>query len=416
MHKRVATALFLIVFGGLLLTQCINAGKEEALANHQQSFAQFAGAASCASCHKNIYDSHLSTAHHLSSRPADSASIKGNFEEGKNIFSFSARTVIRMEKRDSGFYQVAYTDGVPRAEHRFDIVIGSGTKGQTSVYWHENRLYQLPISYFTAADHWSNSPGYPMMAVFNRPITARCLECHSTFVNTISPEGFEPEAFDPGTMIYGIDCEKCHGPAAKHVAYQQEHPADTVARFIINAGHLSRQQQLEACAVCHGGRLQKLKPSFRFVPGDKLSDYFITDTTPPNLAIIDLHGNQYGLLRASKCFRVSEQLTCTTCHDPHKKEKGQLALYSQRCSSCHNTDTHGNGKLCGMTATLGAAIQNNCIDCHMPARPSRAIAVQLPGVSSPVSAYVRSHFISVYPEETTRFLETQKSASQKVQK
>ena len=408
MYKRSAIAICLIVCCGVLLTRCINTQNDEALAEKKLSFQQFAGSVSCAGCHKNIYDTHIHTAHYLTSQPAGETSIKGSFEPGKNSFSFSARTQVKMEKRDSGFYQAAYTDGVEKALHRFDIVIGSGTKGQTSVYWHDNRLYQLPVSYFTPADQWSNSPGYPMRVIFNRPVTARCLECHSTYINVISPPNVEPEGFDPATMIYGVDCEKCHGPAAAHVAYQKENPAATTAKYVVNPSGFSRQQQLEACALCHGGRLQRIKPAFSFVPGEKLSTYFIVDTTPPNLAVIDLHGNQYGLLRASKCFNVSGTLTCNSCHNPHEIEKGKLALYSQSCAGCHNTGTHGNGKLCKMSDTLGSAITANCIDCHMPAMPSRAIAVNLPGVSTPVSAYVRSHFISIYADETKKFMKARK--------
>jgi len=411
MYNRSAIAICVIVCCGVLLTRCINTQDDKAVAEKKLSFAKFAGSASCAGCHKNIYDTHIHTAHYLSSQPAGEKTVKGSFEPGKNSFSFSARTQVRMEKRDSGLYQVAYTDGIEKALHRFDLVIGSGTKGQTSVYWHENRLYQLPVSFFTAASQWSNSPGYPMMVVFNRPITARCLECHSTYINTVSPPGLEPEAFDAATMIYGVDCEKCHGPAAAHVDWQKENPAAATAKYIVNPASFSRQQKLEACALCHGGRLQKKTPPFEYVAGEKLSDYFIMDTTPPNLAIIDLHGNQYGLLRASKCFRMSETLSCNTCHSAHENEKGKLALFSERCAGCHNTGSHGNGKLCKMTGTLGSSIAANCIDCHMPASASHAIAVNLPGVSMPVSAHVRSHFISIYADETKQFLEARKAVS-----
>jgi hypothetical protein len=45
---------------------------------------------------------------------------------------------------------------------RFDMVIGSGVMGQSFLTWRNNKLYQLPITYFTAADQWSNSPGFQM--------------------------------------------------------------------------------------------------------------------------------------------------------------------------------------------------------------------------------------------------------------
>ncbi|MEP7278259.1 MAG: hypothetical protein ABI813_06440 [Bacteroidota bacterium] len=44
---------------------------------------------------------------------------------------------------------------------------------------------------------------------------------------------------------------------------------------------------------------------------------------------------------------------------------------------------------------LGVFINFNCIDCLMPAKSFRAIAVYLPGPSSPVAALIRSHYIGI---------------------
>ncbi len=376
-----------------------------AVAGKKVHAEQFAGAAACAGCHRDIYNTHIHTAHYRSSQPASDSSIKGSFAQGKNIFSFKPGVWVAMEKRDSGFYQVGYVNGTEQLARRFDMVVGSGAKGQTSLYWHLDHLYQLPITYFTAAAEWSNSPGYPQKPVFNRPITSRCLECHTTYANTLSAEGATVESFDKNSILYGIDCEKCHGPGAEHVLYQQQHPAATKGKFIVNPAALSRQQQLDACALCHGGKLQKTRPSFEFVAGDKLADFFAVNTEPADPGNIDLHGNQYGLLQASKCFKNSETLTCNTCHNTHENERGKPALFSARCQSCHApAAAHGNGKICKLTDSLGPAVMAaNCIDCHMPAKPSRAIAVFLPGASSPTAAYIRSHFISIYPEETKKF-------------
>ena len=155
------------------------------------------------------------------------------------------------------------------------------------------------------------------------------------------------------------------------------------------------------CASCHGGKLQKLKPSFEFTVGSKLSDYYAADTSVPNPENIDVHGNQYGLLRSSKCFKVSTTMTCGTCHNSHENEKGKIAVFSQRCITCHNNEHNNN---CKLSKTMGSAINTNCIDCHMPVKPSNLITVQLLGGSKPIAAMIRSHFISVYPEESKRII------------
>ncbi|GAC1594480.1 MAG: multiheme c-type cytochrome [Chitinophagaceae bacterium] len=411
-YNRSAFAICMIICGGFLLIQCINRQNDAPAVVKTVNFKQFAGSATCAGCHRQIYNTHIHTAHYRTSQPASATTILGSFEPGKNSFSYNPATRVSMEKRDSGFYQVAYTGDVETEARRFDIVTGSGAKGQTSVYWKHNQLFQLPITYFTAAGEWSNSPGFPQRAVFNRPITSRCMECHSTYATTISAAGVEPEEFDHASIIYGIDCEKCHGPGAEHAAWQLQHPQDTKAKYILNPASLSRQQQLDACALCHGGRLQKTKPSFEFIAGDKLSDFFVLNTAPPNPDSIDLHGNQYGLLRASKCFRMSERMTCNTCHNSHENERGKIEVFSRRCLGCHNTAEHGTRKVCKMTASVGTIITANCVDCHMPARPSRAIAVFLPGKDAPTAAYIRSHYISIYPEETKKFMDQKKAMRQ----
>jgi hypothetical protein len=400
MRSRTIIIITLLVSFVFVITRCMNKGNE--LAQIQNAKGEvFAGSASCEGCHKNIYDSHIHTAHFLTTRPASASYIKGSFNSGKNKYYYNQSVAVAMEKRADSFYQVEYYKTTERKARKFDIVVGSGTMGQSYLYWLNNHLAQLPITWFTAAEQWSNSPGFPDRVVFNRPITARCMECHTTFIKTLSEPVNAPEEFDRNKIIYGVDCEKCHGPAAKHVEFQTKNPSVTAARYIINPSKLSRQQNLDLCASCHGGRLQKLKPSFQFTVGDKLSDYYTVDSTTPDHNNIDVHGNQYALLRSSKCFMLSNTLTCNSCHNPHENERGKIAVFSQRCMSCHDSE---HGKICKLTATIGEMIKLNCIDCHMPLKASKAIAVQLHGDSLPTAALIRSHFITIYPDETKKVL------------
>ena len=129
-------------------------------------FRQYAGSEKCVSCHKNIYDDNVHTAHYFTTKPAEEKYIKGSFDNGKNVFIYDSDVTMQMEKRDSGLYQVLYYKGVERKALRFDIAVGSGAKGQTFVSWNDNRLTQLPVSYFTAANEWANSPGFPDQGFF----------------------------------------------------------------------------------------------------------------------------------------------------------------------------------------------------------------------------------------------------------
>lgn len=402
-YRSSAIIFFVILLCVMLLTQCIDHGKNNSTTTVNSKYNDYAGSAKCMTCHKTIYDSHLLTAHFLTSAVAAENNIKGSFDTGKNNFVYNNGGLISMEKRADGYYQVAYINGEEKKKQRFDIVIGSGTKGQSFAAWVNENLVQLPITYFTSVHQWSNSPGYPNKMAFNRPITSRCLECHATFVQSLSEPDKIPEAFSRNQMLLGVDCEKCHGPAAKHVDYQTQNPGDKLAKFIINPSTFTRQQSLDLCSLCHGGKLQKTRPSFSFTSGNSLADYFLIDTTPKNTDNIDVHGNQYGLLAASKCFRMSKTLTCVTCHNAHANEKGQVATYSMRCLNCHN-DKQSGTKICKMTHSMGEAISKDCISCHMPEQPSMAISVLLQGAQTATPALMHTHLIKNYPEETKKVL------------
>ena len=410
-YHRLSLVLISMVSVVVVLARCVSDEKKDSAAAEPDSitFESYTTAEKCAGCHKDIYDRHLNTAHYLTGQPAQANFIKGSFEKGKNEYSYTPSILLSMQKRDSGFFQVAYFKGEEKKAMRFDIVIGSGVMGQSFLTWRGNRLYQLPITYFTAAGQWANSPGFPNQKVMiDRPATIRCLECHISYAEGIAGTELEPTEFDHNKIIYGVDCQKCHGPAANHVAYQTQHPSDTTAKFIVNPSKLSRSQQVDICALCHGGNIQKKKPSFRFTAGKDLADYFSVDTLSNyvlNSSDVDVHGNQVGLLKASKCFRMTSAMTCSTCHNIHENERGKVEIFSQRCMSCHNLSGE---KFKTSTHLQVAAIEKNCIDCHMPAQPSKSIAVFLQGEEIPKASLLRSHFIGIYQDEVKKFINKNK--------
>jgi hypothetical protein len=367
----------------------------------------FAGSATCASCHKDIYRSHISTAHYLDSRPGSKEYIKGSFDSGKNHFVYNKETEVVLEQKDHRFFQTSFTNGHESQSHPFDIVVGSGRKGQTYLYWNNGNLFQLPISYSTALDSWCNSPGYPAdAAIFNRRVPSYCLECHSTYAGieerNTADKGTEDkeDIFNKDQIIYGIDCEKCHGPAAEHVAFQTAHPLEKKGMYIINAKNLSRQQRLDVCALCHSGARIQLRPAFSFKVGDTLDKFSLAKYNNEDAATLDVHGNQYGLLTSSKCFRLS-QMDCSSCHNVHVNEANSAGLFSQRCMTCHNESSHIT---CSIMQTPGLILSNNCIDCHMPALPSQKILL-LSNSSRTIHNLVHTHRVAIYPESTKEYLQ-----------
>ena len=360
----------------------------------------FAGSQTCAQCHLNIYKTHIETAHYNSSAIANQDNIKGSFESGKNQFNLNDHIKFSMEKKNDGFYQKTLYDSDSIINlSRIDIVIGSGTKGQTYLNWQRNELFQLQVSYWKTTDSWINSPGYTNgILAFNRPIEERCLECHTTFAES-TPYYYKHNIYNKSNIMYRIDCERCHGPAAEHVNFHKKNPEVLEPKAILSYNDLNRQQKLDVCALCHSGlRTQTLNKPFTFMVGDTLNKYSVPDYDKNSLKDLDVHANQYGLLSASKCFIKSETMDCSTCHDVHKKQRNETSFFIQKCISCHS-DNHE--VKCAVDPTISSANGNNCIQCHMPKNKSNSIMVQEANSSetSIPSFQVITHFIGIYEKQ-----------------
>jgi hypothetical protein len=352
------------------------------------------GDAACSSCHQEKTATFLATSHHLTSSPADEHSIAGNFNSGSNILRTSNPSLhFVMSKKDDGFFQTAVDEIDPSqaisVEQRFDIVIGSGRKAQTYLYWKGDELFELPVSYWVETVQWINSPGYADGALrFDRPIVPRCLECHGSRFESLAPPA---NRFNKDSLVFGITCEKCHGPGSEHVAHHQSEPVGTPSEAIINPGRLPRERQLDACALCHAGAATSLVPPGSFVPGDVLAK-FLKIPDPGHDVPVDVHGNQMQLLRQSRCFQ-SSAMTCTTCHDVHTRQR-DAASFSFHCLSCHKAAD------CGEFHKLGQQIASNCVDCHMPLQDSELLFSDTNGQK--IKPKVRNHRIAIYANPATR--------------
>lgn len=401
---KASPRLFLVtaVIGSLITvsSQCTRYEKPE----NDPRGAEYAGSVSCAGCHKDIYNSYLETSHYQTSRPASRYTVKGSFAPLKNVFLLNDSMKVIMEEINGELYQTGYIHGKKTERHRFDITFGAG-RSQTYLYWHGDTLFQLPVSYFAPASSWVNSPGYPTDHIyFNRLIVSRCFECHGSYIEKkpLQTQSLKiVDEFKKESLVYGIDCERCHGPAAEHVEFHTDNPSEKKAKHITAVKGLSRQQQLDMCAVCHSGDQQKLqKSTFSFQPGDLLSDFYFPDLSRPDISDFDVHGNQYQLLTSSQCF-IQSNMDCSSCHNVHKKESGNLTLAASNCIKCHQDIKH---TFTAGDPALKAAEIENCIDCHMPAKPSQLISFRQSESLEPLHYSVRTHRIAVYPEESAKII------------
>jgi len=410
--KRVASLILLLAIGlcgiGLLplnrSTPTVHAQSSMVQpASGATHRAGYAGDEACAPCHKQESPTYRHTSHHLTSQEPDSASILGSFGARNNTLSIAdpqdndrdPRLYFEMDAKDGSYYQTAIAAQAGKRlthEERIDLVIGSGVRGQTYLFWHGNELNELPVSWWKEGNQWINSPGYQDgTANFERHVDPRCLECHSTFIQPLSTDP-QTNIYKQGSLVLGISCETCHGPGSNHIAVEQAQisksrkPSDA---GILNPAKFPRDRQVDQCALCHNGTERaEIAPAFTYQPGQPLDKYL-----GANLADIgdrpDVHGNQVGLLKKSRCYLSSSTMSCSTCHDVHAPERA-AATYSDRCLSCHQWQS------CGPSHKLGEKIKRNCVDCHMPLMQTSAIVSVTAGRTLHTS--IRTHWIKVYPE------------------
>ncbi|MGE0442575.1 MAG: cytochrome c3 family protein [Gemmatimonadales bacterium] len=338
----------------------------------------------CRGCHAEIVSAFEETAHFQTSALPSAERVKGPLAPDRSLLRTRSPDVFfEMSHQPDGYYQTAFDRRAQQSRtERIDLVIGSGRRGQTYLYWRNGLLLELPVSYLTAADAWINSPGYQDGTIdFSRVVPPRCLECHAT---TFRIEGVGPEAHYADDYQLGITCGKCHGDARVHLERQSTDPADEPTN-ILNPRRLDRARQLDNCGLCHSGPRRLRKPPFSFQPGLPL-DEFLEPVTTDSTAVPDVHGDQVGLLALSRCFRQSPDLTCSTCHDVHRTQRDP-AVFARVCVGCHEKARHRR--------PLTEAQAGGCVDCHMPKRASGGLDFN--GAAATSRMEFRSHRIAVYP-------------------
>lgn len=346
----------------------------------------YAAPGACAACHRTIAETYRQTAMGRSFYLPTAANMA---ESGIGAFLHKpSDSYFTMLQRDGKFYQRRHQIGpdgreINVMEKRIDFILGSGNHARTFVHrTPRNTLIELPLGWYAEkGGYFAMNPGYdrPDHEGFRRTINYDCMFCHNAYPKI--PAGHDrpfAESVYSDPLPMGIDCQRCHGPGAKHAQLAKTAGAklNDIRNAIVNPSRLSRERRDEVCIQCHlestsfplPNSLQRYEHGpFAYHPGLPLSDYWLFFDHAPAAGRREKFElvNAVYRMRRSKCYLESEAaLSCTTCHNPHDAPRGAAATrhFDAACRQCHSADFDqavASGK-----HTAAA----DCASCHMPKR------------------------------------------------
>jgi hypothetical protein len=329
----------------------------------------------CRTCHPAQYASFKSTAMGRSMARPDASDPVGDFakpfdfysrdvDRHYSVFGESGKYYHREIQRDASGREV-YSD-----TREVAYSVGAGQTGRSYLVRAGDRLYMSPISFYARVRNWDLSPGYKEQAFrgFARPIAEQCLICHAGQVRAIpgSPNNY----LEPPFGAYSIGCERCHGPARKHVELSRAGKVTDAVAAVVNPRKLQGMRRDNVCDQCHlRGDARVLRPGrtpSEYRPGDLLDDTVAIFSVPLRHNGEVFPGTSHTtLLRSSRCWKFSQgTLGCITCHNPHKEPRPQekASYFQSRCLTCHTVENCTEAP----DARAAAVPKDNCIACHMP--------------------------------------------------
>ena len=354
----------------------------------------YVGWKACRSCHDQRVEEFQRTRHFLACRLPEDVEFPRGFRSGENSF-LPPRSSARFEMSQDPQAAVTVFPNPKSAENKtispIAFIYGSGA-GTDEVYFTRrgNHLFELPVVWLSQQNCWGSSLINPYSAGDqSRPLSPQCLECHTIWVDYRRGSLNEYGPFDH--QLLGVTCERCHGPAKGHVAHHLAHPEDRIAADIVQPKQLSRERLMDLCAQCHTNTVRHRRPPFSYRPGEDLEQSFhVLEMKSPEL---DRVANQVRYLKESRCYQQSANLTCVTCHNPHRSRNSEEPQSAHRsCATCHQPDN------CGARTRLPDAVRDQCATCHMPKRNKVQVHFETATGEIVFPAPRYEHRIAIYPD------------------
>jgi len=350
--------------------------------------------AACALCHAEIAESYNSSVAMARAfyRPEANPFIE-DFDAGPWRHPASGRHYQMVHSGDQLLFRRWTETEDGQKTHLFeqpvDWIMGSGKHSRVYIYGTPNgELYQLPIAWYTQEGRWGMAPGFdrPDHLGVTRRVRRECMFCHNGYPDV--PAGsdlYGPYQTFPTELPEGLGCQRCHGPGAEHARLALLGEADeaTVRSAIVNPGRLSAERRNDVCYECHmlpsvamPGVRSFDRGDYSFRPGQDLAEYRVridpVEAGRDRSERFEINHHPYRL-EQSTCFKESKgQLSCLTCHDPHRTvpPAERAAHYRAACLGCHEPDACALNEMAAVD--LPDALKNvapdDCVTCHMQPR------------------------------------------------
>jgi hypothetical protein len=255
-----------------------------------------------------------------------------------------------------------------------------------------NRLYFAPAELVTGHG-WALSPFElaPPTEGMDFALTGDCLGCHvgrnlaELPSAQVAAKDGGPSVLYPGNHLgsdafehlEGLRCEVCHGDTRKHreaMAGLEDAAPDELA--IERFDDMKAAVQRDVCGRCHlqgDARLALVRgPGDRARPLPGQLPTFVPAKAGDDFRFV----GQLERLALSRCYTASPELTCNTCHEPHRGVEAQgIPSFDTRCQSCHGAGEkeRSQAKSCSRAADLTvesvtgepARTDAGCVDCHV---------------------------------------------------
>jgi hypothetical protein len=326
--------------------RALGAGYADRFLGKESEPATFVGAAECARCHEEKHQIQ-STSSHASTLQRPNAKSMAKLPPVKDVADGIDKTLrFTLEPGTNGVAAQAVRSLQSPTASELKWQIGSGVHGISFIADCPGGVEtEFSLSHY-ASKGWDVTTGHidmgdrenPMGKPLHRLEGDRCIGCHATHVEALR----QPE---PGGRFHndlGVRCETCHGPGGNHIkAVELGFKHDWAIR---NPARMTAAASVEICAGCH----QNTK-----------------NVDPLKLENVRFHS---ATLRASKCFTVSEKLSCTTCHDAHANKSRPAFEHGRRCLECHSRGALPCPPFKGhpTPSKPSDAEAASCIGCHMP--------------------------------------------------